>query len=225
MRELRYASPSLASATHLTLLHCRPVLLVRKAAAKRRETGDKRYYAALERRSQHWTAQIRRVLGRPFKVLFLEPLLLVLTIYMSVRGSILSIWHVSESTAHELILVHLWDPLLVVRRLPDHIRQGSWVEPGRRRLDVPASLLRCHSGYHYRASAPFVSVALRLLTLLLSTFSSSGASIKRFVSGTHHSRLLLRLVSLRQTGEAPFLSSRSFGWVGLVIQLSTSTFQ
>ena len=81
----RYTPPPyLPLEIHLTLLHCSPVLLARKAAAKRRETGDERYHAVLERQSQHWTAQVRRILGRPFKVLFLEPLLLVLTIYMSV---------------------------------------------------------------------------------------------------------------------------------------------
>ena len=84
MGELRTPHPSSPPAIHITLLHCSPVLLVRKAAAKRRETGDGRYYAALEKSSQHWRDRIRRILGRPFKVLFLEPLLLVLTIYMSV---------------------------------------------------------------------------------------------------------------------------------------------
>src|SRR5260370_32084323 len=73
-------------------MRCSPVLLVRKAAAKRRATGDKRYQASLERQNVHWKARFQRVLGRPFKVLFLEPVLIVLTIYMSVSVALL--WRV-----------------------------------------------------------------------------------------------------------------------------------
>lgn len=61
-----------------------PVLLVRKAEAIRQKTGDERYTAALERQNTHWSVRLRTVLGRPFKIMFLEPLLLVLTLYMSV---------------------------------------------------------------------------------------------------------------------------------------------
>ena len=61
-----------------------PVLMIRKAQAIRKQTGDERFTAALERQNTRWSARLRTVLGRPFKVMFLEPLLLVLTLYMSV---------------------------------------------------------------------------------------------------------------------------------------------
>ena len=65
-------------------LACRPVLLVKKAQQKRKETGDDRYYAAMERESFTFTQRIENVLARPFKMLLFEPMLLVITIYMSV---------------------------------------------------------------------------------------------------------------------------------------------
>jgi len=63
-----------------------PVLLVKKAQAIRKETGDERFTAALEMQNTHWRVRLQTVLGRPFKVMFLEPLLLVLSLYMSVSS-------------------------------------------------------------------------------------------------------------------------------------------
>jgi len=60
-----------------------PVLTVRLAKKKRQETGDNRYWAPLERNKLPMMERIKLVLGRPFKVLFLEPMLLAITLYMS----------------------------------------------------------------------------------------------------------------------------------------------
>ncbi|KAH9942618.1 MFS general substrate transporter [Amylocystis lapponica] len=60
-----------------------PVLAVKRARQKRKETGDDRYWAPLERNTQKLGPRIRTTLGRPFKVLFREPMLMALTVYMS----------------------------------------------------------------------------------------------------------------------------------------------
>lgn len=51
----------------------------------RKNTGDKRYYAAMETNSMTFVDRLEAILARPFKILFQEPILFVLTIYMSVR--------------------------------------------------------------------------------------------------------------------------------------------
>ncbi|EJU05858.1 MFS general substrate transporter [Dacryopinax primogenitus] len=60
-----------------------PVLLTSKAKAIRLSTGDSRYYSALERADTNLRARVSAILARPFKVLFLEPMLIFITIYMS----------------------------------------------------------------------------------------------------------------------------------------------
>ena len=68
-----------ASTTHLS-----PVLFVKKAQAKRLETGDNRYWAKLERQDVNVKQRAKKVLSQPFIVLFTEPMLIALTLYMSV---------------------------------------------------------------------------------------------------------------------------------------------
>ncbi|KAI0031996.1 MFS general substrate transporter [Vararia minispora EC-137] len=60
-----------------------PVLLARKAARIRKDTGDARYRAPLETSSAPLAQRANRVLATPFRVLFREPVLIALTIYMS----------------------------------------------------------------------------------------------------------------------------------------------
>ncbi|KAF8973708.1 MFS general substrate transporter [Flammula alnicola] len=60
-----------------------PVLFVQKARAKRLETGDNRYYARLERADVSFMARVEHTLARPFVILFYEPMLIALTLYMS----------------------------------------------------------------------------------------------------------------------------------------------
>ncbi|KAF4623183.1 hypothetical protein D9613_002094 [Agrocybe pediades] len=60
-----------------------PILLVRKARAKRDATGDHRYYSTLERQEISLRKRIEHVLARPFAILFQEPMLIAMTLYMS----------------------------------------------------------------------------------------------------------------------------------------------
>ncbi|EJT97844.1 MFS general substrate transporter [Dacryopinax primogenitus] len=60
-----------------------PVLLVSRAKTIRLKTGETRYFAALERAEVSLRKRLSLVLGRPFKILFLEPMLIAITIYMS----------------------------------------------------------------------------------------------------------------------------------------------
>ena len=63
----------------------RPVLLVRKAERLRKETGDPRYWAQLERNKPTLSQRFQRVFTRPFSILIHEPMLIAITVYMSVR--------------------------------------------------------------------------------------------------------------------------------------------
>ncbi|KAI0313062.1 major facilitator superfamily domain-containing protein [Amylostereum chailletii] len=60
-----------------------PVLLSNKAARLRKETGDDRYYSPLEAQKMPFGKRAQKILGTPFKVLFQEPVLIALTVYMS----------------------------------------------------------------------------------------------------------------------------------------------
>ena len=63
----------------------RPVLLVKRAQRKRKETGDDRYWAPLERQQMTFSERLKQVLAKPFIVLFTEPMLMAMTLYMGVR--------------------------------------------------------------------------------------------------------------------------------------------
>ncbi|KZO96212.1 MFS general substrate transporter [Calocera viscosa TUFC12733] len=60
-----------------------PVLLVARAKAIRLRTGDSHYFAALEKAEVSLRKRLSMILGRPFKVLFMEPMLIAITTYMS----------------------------------------------------------------------------------------------------------------------------------------------
>ncbi|KAI8976291.1 MFS general substrate transporter [Trametes punicea] len=60
-----------------------PVLLVRRAKRLRKETGDNRYWAPLERNKMPFGQRLKHILGRPFIILALEPMLIAVTLYMS----------------------------------------------------------------------------------------------------------------------------------------------
>ncbi|PIL25367.1 MFS general substrate transporter [Ganoderma sinense ZZ0214-1] len=59
-----------------------PVLLVKRAQRKRKETGDDRYWAPLERQQMTLSERLKQVLAKPFVVLFTEPMLIAMTLYM-----------------------------------------------------------------------------------------------------------------------------------------------
>jgi hypothetical protein len=61
----------------------RPVLLVRKAERMRKETGDNRYYAPKEMNKPTIRQRLYNILAMPFKILFLEPMLIAIVVYQS----------------------------------------------------------------------------------------------------------------------------------------------
>ena len=61
-----------------------PVLIVKRAKKIRKETGDSRYWAPLERDKMTFGQRAKHTLGRPFIVLVNEPMLIAITVYMSV---------------------------------------------------------------------------------------------------------------------------------------------
>lgn len=60
-----------------------PVILKKKAQRLRKETGDERWYAPIERHSTSFKQRLNDIVLKPFIMLFLEPMLLAITIYMS----------------------------------------------------------------------------------------------------------------------------------------------
>ena len=64
-----------------------PYLLVQRAKKMRKETGDDRYWAPLEKRKFTLTQRLEQTIARPFKVFFREPMLIAVTMYMSVSAS------------------------------------------------------------------------------------------------------------------------------------------
>ncbi|KAI9512855.1 MFS general substrate transporter [Russula earlei] len=60
-----------------------PVLLVQKAQRIRKETGDNRYYAPKEANNLSIGQRLYNILAMPFKILFLEPMLVAIVIYQS----------------------------------------------------------------------------------------------------------------------------------------------
>ena len=64
----------------------RPVLLAQKAQRIRKETGDNRYYAPSEAKQITMRNRLYNILAMPFKILFLEPMLIAITVYQSVSS-------------------------------------------------------------------------------------------------------------------------------------------
>ncbi|KAL6299148.1 MFS general substrate transporter [Sparassis latifolia] len=60
-----------------------PVILVRKARRRRKETRDDHYWAPLEKRDMPLFQRVNSIVARPFIMLACEPMLLAVTVYMS----------------------------------------------------------------------------------------------------------------------------------------------
>lgn len=60
-----------------------PKILQQKAVRLRKETGEQRWYAPLERQDTSFKARLEGILLKPFIVLAREPMLMALTTYMS----------------------------------------------------------------------------------------------------------------------------------------------
>ena len=71
--------------------------MVQKAKAMRLKTGDENYYAPLEKIAPKSLGKsIEGTISRPFKVLFQEPMLIAITVYMSVSNT-LKFFYISSS--------------------------------------------------------------------------------------------------------------------------------
>jgi multidrug resistance protein len=61
-----------------------PIILVEKAKRLRKETGNQSYYAPLEKQDKvNFSKRLEHILARPFVLLFQEPMLAAITVYMS----------------------------------------------------------------------------------------------------------------------------------------------
>ncbi|KAL1405775.1 hypothetical protein Q8F55_007448 [Vanrija albida] len=60
-----------------------PIILAKKAARLRKETGDDRWYAPIERQEVTIKERVNDILFKPFIMLAQEPILLLITIYMA----------------------------------------------------------------------------------------------------------------------------------------------
>ncbi|KAH9441062.1 hypothetical protein MJO28_015962 [Puccinia striiformis f. sp. tritici] len=60
-----------------------PILLSRKAKKIRKETGDLKFYSAHEKADYSFKAVVRRTIFRPFEMIFTEPILMFVTIYLA----------------------------------------------------------------------------------------------------------------------------------------------
>ncbi|KAG1767264.1 major facilitator superfamily domain-containing protein [Suillus occidentalis] len=60
-----------------------PVLLAKKAKEIRKRTGDEKYHAAIESQKMTLSQRLETILARPFKIIFREPMLIAITLYMS----------------------------------------------------------------------------------------------------------------------------------------------
>ncbi|KAG8985007.1 hypothetical protein FRB90_004990, partial [Tulasnella sp. 427] len=59
-----------------------PVLLTRKAERKRKETANEKFRSELERRELRLADRVEAVVLKPFKILFVEPMLIAMTLYL-----------------------------------------------------------------------------------------------------------------------------------------------
>ena len=66
------------------VFYLRPTILARRAEKLRKETGDSRWWAALESEELPFAVKVKAILGRPFILLLTEPMLTAVTLYMSV---------------------------------------------------------------------------------------------------------------------------------------------
>lgn len=72
-----------------------PILLTRRAKKMRQETGDSKYVTEKELDTRPFGEQLRIFLIRPLQLLFLEPIVLFITIYMSVLYGLLYMFFIA----------------------------------------------------------------------------------------------------------------------------------
>lgn len=78
-----------------------PILLTRRAQKMRKETGDSKYVTEKELDTRPFGEQLRIFLIRPLQLLFLEPIVLFLTIYMSVLYGLLYMFFIAYPIVYQ----------------------------------------------------------------------------------------------------------------------------
>ena len=116
-------------------------LAVLAAQRMRKETGDNRYYAPIERKHITMSQRSQNILKKPFEILFSEPMLIAITLYQSVRLSshiahaVCALTYIPSSSLGEiavLLALHYFIlnpglklPVLALRRLSDCFLRGT----------------------------------------------------------------------------------------------------
>lgn len=108
------------------------MILARKARRLRRETGDNKWWAPLEKQHKPFLEQAKFILSRPFALLFAEPMLVAITFYMSVRTFPS---HIAKTISYFLV-VYLRCNLPIIRGVPHRIQRRTRFQQRRLRPDV-----------------------------------------------------------------------------------------
>ncbi|PLW24874.1 hypothetical protein PCANC_28076 [Puccinia coronata f. sp. avenae] len=91
-----------------------PLLLSQKAKKLRKETGDPRYYSSHEKSDYSIKAIVRRTILRPFEMMFTEPILLFVTLYLAlVYGLLYGLFEAFPVIWGEIRGFTLWQTSLV----------------------------------------------------------------------------------------------------------------
>lgn len=78
-----------------------PVILRKKAQKKRKETGDERWKAAIEKTNKSFLRTVGYALFRPFEILLFEPMALILDLYSAILLGILYLFFGAFPTVFE----------------------------------------------------------------------------------------------------------------------------
>lgn len=81
-----------------------PILLTRRAKKMRKETGDSKYVTEQELDTRPFGQRLRIFLVRPLQLLFLEPIVFFITLYMSVLYGLLYMFFIAYPIGTTLVL-------------------------------------------------------------------------------------------------------------------------
>lgn len=123
-----------------------PKILATKAKKLRKSTGETEYFAPLERQSVKLKDRLEAILLKPFKMLFLEPMLLATTAYMSFVYGILYLLFegafLLSSVLSSVILAADRDPPSISLSLSYRLHAWTWIQRGDHRFVLPSPLSR-----------------------------------------------------------------------------------
>jgi hypothetical protein len=154
-----------------------PTILKRKAERKRKETGDNRWYAPIEAVKVPFGQRVSNILGKPFKLLFTEPMLLAMTIYMAfVYGCLVCTAHYHFASA-TLIALLCGMQYLLFEAYPIVFQEGHGFNAGIAGLMFLPLLVGAVLGCISVRFFPFPEAAPCHLTSSISHFRRSSTTI------------------------------------------------